>query len=192
MATAKGYDEWEDVGLAFTAEEVDAYDPRVLAEKRVAHLIDQAQVMERASSIPKAEKPAWHSLAAKQLIHRASWHCKAVTLEGFDKKEALTPPDPRSEKGKRLTARAQAVVPSVWLAEEMDNVEACLRYAVSIGRRAEKREDWTKSNRSLSNKFCNALAQERFTLDKLNEELNALPKPKHRRGAADVEPNVYE
>lgn len=178
MARSAVYNEWEDAGLAFSSEEVAGFDPKALAEKRIAYLLDVALVLERVSTIPKTSKPAFHHGAARSLVNRASWYCKALTLPGFDKTAAMTLPDSRAKDGKTLTAEAQKYIrqgPDVWLEGMLDNVEACLRYAVSLGRRAESRSGWTKTDRSLSNKLANALVQERSTVVKLMEDYSALP-----------------
>ena len=175
MARSAVYDEWEDVGLAFSAQEVAEYDPKALGEKRIAHLLESALVLERLSTIPKAEKPKWCHDAARDLLTRATWICKALTLPGIDKAAALELPPASSAEGKAITAAAQRLDLDTWLEEEISKAEACLRYAVSIGRRAESRPDWRKQDRSLSNKLANALVNDHKRLQFLQEQFYALP-----------------
>lgn len=184
MARSAVYDKWEDVGLAFSVEEVADYDPKVLGEKRIAHLMDAALVMERRSTLPKIDKPAFCHQVARDLLNRATGYCRALTLPGIDKSAALTLPHAGSAEGKALTARAVNMDIDAWLVEEIARVEACLRYAVSIGRRAESRTGWRKTDRSLSNKLANALVQEHKRWTLLREEYYSLPvsgKPKKRQ-----------
>lgn len=171
MATAGAYDEWEDVGMAFTEEDIASYDPQKWADQHALDLVQRIKVFLRHAELPKVEKPDWWSKAADRYIDVITWLCVATEIPGIDREAIRTLPDAKSAEGKVLTKEALDLVPEEWLGYCSEANEADLRYVVTIGRRCGK--GWGKRNRSLNNKLANALVRERAALLKLEDLLNS-------------------
>lgn len=160
MATATSYDEWEDVGLAFTAEEVASYDPQKWAEDRVTYLVEKARVIQRRSTIPGLGKQVWCEEAAKRLLDVAAWYCRALEIPGIVREEALDLPSAKTADGRKLTSLAQAAEPENWLGALAAEGEVAMRYVVTVGRRASSRPDWKRAQGKQSNKLANCVMKE--------------------------------
>ena len=160
MATAVAYDAWEDPGLAFSEEEVAAFNPQELGAARRDHLLSLWAVAVRRADLVGAEKPQWWKDAAKKLLDTASWYCVAMEVPAFDRellKDEL--PAPSTAEGKRLAKQALDASPDDFLGAWLDNAEACMRHAVTLGRRhAGKHKN--KNSKRLANKLANCLTRE--------------------------------
>lgn len=166
MARAAMYDQFEDVGMAFTEEELKAFKPEEVAEERCRVLVGHARAALRRSEIPDMPKPKWLEEVASRLIDSVTWTLKAMTLEGIDRDKVLSLPAAGSKEGKALTVEAQR-----WSVEELEGLrsegEALLRWCVTIGRRCESMGSWRKADRSRSNKLANCLVQDLNRIDRL-------------------------
>lgn len=172
MATAFAYDAWEDPGLAFTEREVEDYDPQKLAEARRDHLLSMWAVVHRHSEL-KIEAVQWWKDAARKVLDVASWYCVACEVPAFDRAElASSLPSPSSSAGKKLTAQALDLTPEAWLGDWSASSEACMRYAVTLGRRAIGKKRG-KNLKRLSNKLANSIMKEMRTAQHLEELLSA-------------------
>jgi len=160
MATASSYDEWEDVGMAFSEETVAEWSPKEWAEGRVTYLVQQARIMQRRSTIQGLGKQVWCEDAAKRLLDVAAWYCRAMEIPGINREEALELPSPKTADGRKLTSAAQAAEPENWLGALAAGGEAAMGFVVTLGRRASSRPDWKRADGKLSNKLANCVMKE--------------------------------
>lgn len=171
MATALVYDAYEDVGLAFSEEEVEAYSPQALAEARRDHLLDQWAVTFKRSQLAGVEKPVWWKDAAKKTLDCAGWICVAVEVPAFDRDSLVEGlPAPETADGKKLARRALDLTPEDWLGAWEANAEACMRYTVTLGRRSVTKHK-NKNTKRLSNKLANAIMREIQAVQRLESLL---------------------
>lgn len=178
MARSGAYDEWEDVGLAFTEEQAQSFDPQALAETHLRYLCDNLRILERRAQLPDVSKPVWFQQAAKRLKSRITWLAVAASLPSVDVAAVCELPDPKSAEGKELTKRAQMMEPEPWLGQMQADCNAHLTQLVTLGRRAATVQKWGKAQHSRSNKIANALHGDLNTSKILEELLQSLPKPK--------------
>lgn len=178
MARSAAYDQWEDVGMAFTEGEVASFDTQAWAEQQLRELCEQLRVLFRRSQIPKSSKPEWSNKAAKALRERVTWLCKAAELPTIDFEKLYDLPDPKSVEGKSLTEQAQRLDPEAWVGELVNRTEAQTAWLVTISRRAGRKQQWKKTQWSLSNRVVNAVAGNARTLRMLQTQLESLPKGK--------------
>lgn len=171
MAKASVYDTYEDVGMAFTDQEVAEWSPKAWAEDRVLFLIQQARILHRRSTIPQISKPAWSEASAKRLLDVAAWYCRAMELEGISREEMLDLPEPRSAEGRKLTTMAQECEPEDWVGSMAAEAEAAMRKVVTMGRRASSRKDWKKADGKASNRLANCVMKEINLADHLGVQL---------------------
>lgn len=155
MAISAHYDEYEDVGLAFTEEQVASYSIPAAAQERVDVVIRELHLLKRRTQIPDVPKFEWHQLAIKKLLPTVTWMVQVAGLEGRSAEEWLELPDSASAAGKALTKEAQLVEPLDWCAAGVQDVANALAFHVSITRRSGR---FTRgADKSLSNKYANAL-----------------------------------
>jgi hypothetical protein len=159
MAKAALYDQYEDVGMAFSDEEVAGWDPVAWGEGRVTYLLQQSRVLLRRSEL-NLGKDEWWILAAKTVYETATWYCYALELPGLDKEIAQALPSANSKDGKALTGMALDLDPDVWVTTFTAGAEAALGFTVTIGRRALSREGWTKKQTRMGNKLANCIMKE--------------------------------
>lgn len=172
MATAYAYDSWEDPGLAFTDEEVANYDPWKLADARRDYLLSMWAVVHRRSEL-KIEAAEWWRKAAAKILDVTSWYCVSCEIPAFDRAalaEGLPPAS--SSQGKALTKQALDQTPEGFLGEWQASSEACMRYAVTLGRRAVGSRRGRNLKR-ISNKLANSINKEMSTANYLQKLLEA-------------------
>lgn len=163
--------------MAFTEAQVEAWDPQAWLLSKVDEIQRDAHVFERRSAIPGVEKKAWHDRVVKQLVATAAWFTQVAGGEGFSRAEFLDLPSARTKAGKALTAEAQRTDPEDWLVTRVEEASGDLRFFVTIGRRAEGRDNWTKAQRRLSNKGANALVLHRSRMETLLADYRSRMKP---------------
>lgn len=160
MATAIAYNQWEDPGLSFTEEEVEAFNPQELGKLRLDYVLSLWAVAHRRADLPGTDKPVWWRSAEKMVFSVGRWYCMALELPGLDK-EALTLALPSSQtaEGKKLAKAVVNAEPEEWLGEWIANAEACMRYAVTLGRRHASQHK-NKNSKRLANKLANCITRE--------------------------------
>lgn len=171
MASASAYDEFEDAGMAFTADQVGAYQVATAIEERIAVLCRELHVVTRRMALPGTEKPVWHQHAQRALVTSITWLLRVGSLPGKSEDELTALPAPTTAAGKALTKEAQTMEPVDWCAAMLSDAENELVQAVTLGRRAQSAQSWPKAQRSLSNKYANALNGQRRAFETLRTEL---------------------
>jgi hypothetical protein len=174
MASAAAYDEWEDPGKAFSDQEVEGYSVLKEAEARMQYLHRQLLLVEKARTFKDHAKPAWMTKQSKRLLQVMGWLCKAVELEGFNDEEMKELPLATSAAGKALAKEAQQIDWEGWINHAIQSTEAALIYHVSLSRRCAGR--WAKRERSLSNKYANALNGQRRSFQQALVEFQSSKK----------------
>lgn len=172
MGRASTYGEWEDVGLAFTDEEVASWTPEAWVDQRIDHLGRLVLVLDRRAGLPDVSKPQWSAKAREVLKQKANWYARCRG-EGIDW-SFLSEFDARSKGGKEITAEAVALEPSVWVDEEEADAIVDLRCFVTMCRRAKL----VRAQVKLGNRLANALQNEANAYAHLRKELAASPKGK--------------
>jgi hypothetical protein len=169
MATAIIYDGYEDVGMAFTDADLDAYDPALVAAQAAQRLLGVVPVVARLRQLGAPKPMVWVKVQAK-IVDCATWHCLVGELPGIDRAHVADLPSPSSAAGKALTVHAHQVISSgcgVFLAEWRVAVCGELGWMVTIGRRKCSSRRSPKSERSKMNKVANALVRELNIIEKL-------------------------
>lgn len=170
MATAARYDSWDDAGMAFSSDELEAHDPKVWASERVAKLCAMRQVLERYLELPGIEKPVWWKEVSKGLRYKITWYVKAMLLVPPTPEEiGDVLPSRQSAAGKKLSLATVNLEPRSWLGAWGADAEHSMRYVVTIGRRAGAQ--WEKAMKKQSNVLANCVEQELQLLRKLDETL---------------------
>lgn len=173
MARARAYDEWEDAGLTFSTDELEAWDPAQWASDRVAKLCSMRQVAMRRTELPDIPKPLWWKEATKNLRDKITWYCKAVPLVAVTEEELGDEnlPSRNSVRGKALSKAASLLDEDAFVGQWAVDAEDALRYVVTIGRRAGAHCKWTTAQHKQSNRLANCIRQELFVTDKLEKSL---------------------
>lgn len=189
MATAEIYNVWEDVGMAFSVEECDSYDPKEWAEHRIAQLLGACQLVYRRTQLPNLSKPVWWEEVDKRLWKCVTWYCMAMERPGISREDDIVAVvealGAKSSEGKALTKRALDLVEEDWLGAWRADAESSMRYVVTIGRRCVGRKDWRKAQRSLNNRLANAVSKEIALIDKLEASLSSRSTAGSKKGSAD-------
>jgi len=178
MAKAKGYDDWEDAGMAFSSDELDAYQPVEWAQQRVARLCAMRQVVMRHLELPDIAKPLWWRDAAKWLRDKIGWYCTAMHLTPPTEEElGNVLPDRKTAAGKALSKEASLLDARDWLGAWAAETEAAMRYVVTIGRRASASCKWDAFTNKASNRLANCVNGELQLQRKLDETLVSRERP---------------
>jgi hypothetical protein len=168
MATARALDCYEDPGMAFTEQEVMNYSTVREAEDRLVWLIELQNVMaayEKISAVGHAGARVWSQRAAKDLKRHAGYLCVAAGIPAPDDSDFDT-------EDKEFNLRAQQVEdPREWVEALIAETEGVLRRLVTLGRRAKVMQSWNKTERSVSNKFLNAVQNDKRRMELWQEEL---------------------
>lgn len=168
MATANSYDRWEDPGMAFTEEDLASYSLASVAEGRVEACLERWRLAMCRADVGETVK--WWTHAGKLLIRNASWYCVVAGLPGLvTEGVSATLPTPQSKEGKALKQKALETEPGDWLAAWQSEAEAAVAHAVTLGRRCVP--SWSKGEKKMSNRLCNALLNEVRSCEKLRGEL---------------------
>lgn len=174
MARSTTFDEWDDKEVAFSGEEMEAFDPGKAAEAHLEWLKDRAREVFRAQELVKGGRMADSKFlrhAARFMVSRMTWLSTRAGLE-LDMDSVHFLPSPTTKEGKAITARAVAM-DSKWAAECQAQAEMDLRRYVTLCRRAGG--GWSKAEWSVSNKTANAMLTNVSTFRNLDRLLN--PKP---------------
>lgn len=170
MASASTFDEYEDVGLAFTESTLQEWDPKAWAESRVVYLMRRATVAQMMADSymvvgPQATMAKAHSL----VVDIATWTCRAMELTGVNR-------DPQwsGKQTKSMKADALRLSPVEWTEEFRADAEVAMRSVVTLGRRAAGVCRWTKAQRSASNKLANCVGKELWAAGKVEVMLNSI------------------
>lgn len=175
MARSGAYDEWEDVGLAFTDQEVATFSAQLWAETHLKELCDVVRVLLRRTQLPNMIKPQWQEQALKMMKGRVTWLSVAAALPAVDLDAVCDLPDPKTAEGKQLTQRALSAEPDLYLASVRAHWSGLMTWYVTISRRAASVQSWKKAEHSRSNKIANAALGDVRTIDKLLGLLESLP-----------------
>jgi hypothetical protein len=178
VARSAAYDEWEDVGLAFTDQEVAVFSTQLWAETHLKELCDVVRVLLRRTQLPNMVKPKWQEQALKMMQGRVTWCSVAGDLPAVDMEAVCALPDPKTAEGKLLTQRALAAEPEAYLASVRTHWSGLVTWYVTISRRAASVQSWKKAEHSRSNKVANAALGDIRTIDKLIGLLESLPSAK--------------
>lgn len=175
MAKAKGYDDWEDAGKAFSTDELDEYLPTEWAQERVAKLCMTRQIVMRHLELPDIAKPLWWRKVSNVMRDRIMWYCKALHLEGPTPQELGNEglPGRNTAAGKELSRIASLLDVKEWLSEWGTDAEASMRYVVTIGRRAGVSCKWDAFTNKANNRLANCVMMEIQAVQYLDRELSA-------------------
>lgn len=169
MATAKNLDEFEDYGLAFSEDEVKEYSVEKVAEERLSWLIENYNVIYcywRISEYGNVGSRMWSKEAFKKLKPHLAYLCIAGSLPVLDYNDL-------GLYESEFIARAQKIeFVEDYVRELKVDTKSWLVRNVTLGRRASGR--WNKSDRSVSNKVCNAVLNQLTLIDKWLVELSSL------------------
>ena len=196
MATAALFDDWDDMGMAFTEEQVQAFDPMLSAASRANRLMDLVPVVQRRSWL--GELPHWWTEVARHLTERAGWDLFVVKLPKLDVAELNAVCTSASgEALKALTLAAHKLgTPDEFLAAWRLEVNTALRMHVTLGRRCKalpRMSGWSKARGSLANKVAYALLKEYQVIDLVTESLKAyIVGSSGSEGAAEIASEVAE
>lgn len=158
--------------MAFTHEDLEAWNVKECAEQRQAAVIALACIAKRRTELPDLPKPDWWKEVAKRMRNVATWYGVAMVID-TDVEAALALPSAESAEGKALTRLALNAEPADWLAGWLADVEAGLAHVVTIGRRCAAKGGWSKEQKSLSNKLANCLVKEHNLISKMQDSLNS-------------------
>ena len=173
MARSEAFDEYEDVGQAFSQEAVDKFDPRKVAEEHLAWMTEEVRVLLRAGTLEKEGKVSnakFQTKAENILMGRLTWMAVAAQLPEVDTEAVRTLPSAQSKEGKALTVKA-VNMDSKWAEACRARCYVDVRQYVTLSRRAAGAQSWRKPEHSLSNKIANALAGDMRTFNKIDEWL---------------------
>jgi hypothetical protein len=171
VAKATLYDPYEDVGLAFTEDEVAGWSVTEFANDRVDTLLREALGWRKRASIPDMDKAGFSEGVASRLVNTATWYCKAIGLDGVDR-SGLVLPSAQSKEGKALAKWAQDVDPAEWVAQFLGEAQRNMTHVVTIGRR---QTGWQKAQHRLSNKLANCVMKEVHLGELLEQQLGSMP-----------------
>lgn len=169
VATANAYDEWNDVGMAFSNTTVAEYNPQAWALERVKEVQEKVMIVRRRTELD-LPRPVWWKDAHRRLSYVFTWYPRAME---FPREELPELPDRKTREGKHYTALATALTEEDWLAEWTVDAEDALRYVVTIGRRCIGRSGWTKKDSKASNKLANCVKNEVDACVWLDKRLSA-------------------
>jgi hypothetical protein len=208
MATAAQYDQYEDPGLAFSTEEVEAFDPKAWMTAHVERLAAEVVAWRRRGELPGMDHPWTVGEVVKALNDKLSWDCTTAlelpinTVLGVASIHEVPIPDPKTDVGKQLTKRALEIEPRDWLAERLNMLHSDLRYVVTILRRQMALRNASRSNdehgktrvkkteRSYYNKFIHCLVRELNSVQSLIDNYDKQPKKKGTVANEDTESEV--
>jgi len=177
MATAAAYDEWEDVGVSFSEEDLRNYRPGDWASERVARLLKVGVVLLRREDLPDMPKPGWTKKARQAVLQRMiTWYCQALDVPCPEISPDELRVDPKSSEGKAITKAALELKPADIIGLLRGEAEAGMRHVVTIGRRCASQKSvsgWKKADGSYSNKLANAIQVEIRQWNKLETELES-------------------
>jgi hypothetical protein len=161
MATAKAYYEWEDVGLAFSDNELASYDPFWFAQKRVDAMAEHLLIVERklTLAIPMS---IWVQ-AKVFLVQDINWITTPTVALGTESPLPLKLPDPKSKEGKALMVRCNELEPKDWVGLWYKDARNAMRHLVTIGRRCNTQRSvsgWKQEDKKASNRLANSVMKE--------------------------------
>lgn len=189
MATATQYDQYEDVGLAFSTEEVTGFDAKDWMRTHLVRLVEQMPVFLRRKQLEGLDHPWISWEIVRKLGDKVSWSCTTALEMPINDVfgvaavsqlwEAL--PDPKTPEGKALTKKALDVVPRDWLVERREMLEADMRWIVTIMRRqnavlGSAGKPVSKSIRRWQNKYVHCLYRELAQVRTLIENYDKQPR----------------
>lgn len=170
MASAPAFDEYEDVGMAFTEAALEEWDPKAWAESRVVYLMKQSHIVElMAQSYSVVGPEATMRKASSMIVDIATWMCRAMELSGVNRE-----PNWNDGQLKAMKSEALRLEPSAWLEAWRSEADVAMRVVVTSGRRAAGVCKWTKGQRSLSNKLANCVGKELWVAEKVEVSLNSI------------------
>lgn len=178
MAVAKVYDEFEDVGLSFTEEEVRDWDPQAWAQDRVDRIVQLTLVARSRADQPIDKEEFWKWMASG-LANVATWYCRALELPGLDREEDLSLGSLSPSERKKIRAEALRIGDGEgWILEGLSSGQAALGYVVTIGRRSFMspvgRGSRGRVSKSRGNKLANAVMKEVTFFTKAEAKFNSL------------------
>lgn len=189
MATAVAYDDWEDPGMAFSEEELLAFDPCAWMATHLRTLADEMVMWQRRTELPDMPKPWMAREILVRMVRTMSWSASTACgkpleeVVGWQNHTDIVLPDPTSKEGKALSQRALNCDAEAWLGERRAHVEGDLRIVVTTMRRRFGIKKPAKAVRSAGNKFVNCLVRELNLLDTLKKELDKQPKSRTEKEA---------
>lgn len=164
MGVAIAYDAFEDVGMAFSDEQVASFVPSAWAEGRVKELLHQVLVIEKYLSIPNAAKEQWWRKTQAKLIDVVTWYCQVAVIPGIDRSVVRVLPSASSSEGKALAVSAHQLADSgAWMSAWLAELAQEMRCFVTLSRRcasAVRISGWKKHDKSVANKIANAIKRE--------------------------------
>lgn len=154
--------------MAFSEEEVAAWDPQVWATERVDALCEQYRLAVRRSELPDMPKPTWWKEVADRLYRVATWYCVRLEIPGVDLEGLKTLPAPSSAEGKRLTAQALTLDEEGFASDWLNVADVCMGHVVTRSRRAVGRAKGADKKRinKAGNRLANAINNERGNAEK--------------------------
>lgn len=178
MAQSSRYDEFEDVGMAFTDEEIAAYDMQAVALERVGVLTELVLRPAKRKLQLKPQYPTFVGQMIKITTGVVTWYGTALELPRTreDLEAAFARMDPETDEGKAITIQAQQMNYEDLLLSWEAQVIGVMRKHVTIGRRcstATKVSGWKKADKSMSNKLANCIVREMDAVEKLTKSLEA-------------------
>lgn len=186
MGTAVVYDQYEDVGLGFSDEQVAAFVPAAWAEGRVKELLHTILVIERYLSLPSPAKEQWWRKVQAKLIDKVTWYCQVAVIPGIDRETVRTLPAATSAEGKALTKAAHGLSESsdsggaeAWCQSWLSYLAVEMTCFVTLSRRcasAVRISGWKKQDRHLANRVANAIQGEIDLAENMAEVLTSLTK----------------
>jgi hypothetical protein len=176
MGTSHAYDEWFDVGKSFGEDEVAGFRLAAIPEARVKWLLDKGLVISRLLELPGGtKKPKWWEEVRKHFLDIVTWDCVVAGLPGISRESVWDLPDASTVLGKELTVQAHGLEAFEFIEEWKAGIDRALRAHVTMSRacyNAPALSEWTKTERSTSNKISNALVREMRYHDKCAESLS--------------------
>lgn len=170
MAKAILYDQFEDPGMGFSADEVAAFNPAQIPTERAVWLLENVKVIERHLVLPEAAKPKWWGEVRKVILARLGRDYGRIgTVSPESIVDALVLPSADSDEGKALTVRAIRLEPQAFIDEWHASVLVALRRHVTLGRRAVPVQ--SKEERSRTNVLTERIRQELLSVEKLREKM---------------------
>ena len=160
MASATAYDQYEDAGLAFSDEDLKAWDIKEWGEERLVYLVAKRSLPLRSSQLRDAPKPVFTAKLVKAMADCITWDCLSLGLRNVTAGEMDDLPSPPEQAGQELNVAALAWRSGIgsWIDQWESEALIELQHLVTIGRRCGS--IWKKHERSLSNKAANCLMRE--------------------------------
>lgn len=179
MATAEVYDEWDDPGLSFTEEQVGSYSPQTVAAVRVNWLLETIPLAYRRSQL--GEKSEWWRKVADKMVDVVTWYCIVAEIPGIDREHVFDLPETDADMKKLTVAARKLGEPEELIASWRSIVRSEMIQHVTLGRRcagSRKISNWTKREKSISNKVANAIFKEATVVNRLETQLASRTKSK--------------